>query len=49
MDYKEAIKEIEARMNETPEIGLSNYTPEEVEATVNMTNDIWQIVQDATE
>ena len=49
MTYKEAIKKIESITNEVPEIDLGNYTSQEIEDTVKMTNDIWQILQESTE
>jgi antitoxin component HigA of HigAB toxin-antitoxin module len=49
MTYKEAIKEIDNLLNETPELNLQNYTHDEVADTVELTNEIWAVLQNATE
>lgn len=49
MTYKEAIKQIEDLYVTVPEMNISNYTHEEVIDTLELTNQIWQILQSATE
>jgi antitoxin component HigA of HigAB toxin-antitoxin module len=49
MTYKEAIKEIENLLNVTPELNLQNYTHEEVADTVDLTNEIWAVLQNAND